>query len=478
MNTGDPWPDADTAWWRVQGIQTKLHQWATDDPDRRFDDLWNLVYDPAVLADAWHRVRSNRGARSAGVDGETAHYVSAVRGEQAFLSELRDDLKARRFQPVPVREVMIPKPGGKRRRLGIATVRDRVVQAALKTVLEPIFEADFQPCSYGFRPGRRAQDAIAEIHFFTSRSYEWIVEGDIKACFDEISHSALLSRMRHRIGDKRVLGLVKAFLKAGILGEDGELRESSSGAPQGGILSPLLSNIALSVLDEHFAAAWETMGDSHARAQRRRKGLATYRLVRYADDWVVMVAGDRADAERLREEAAAVLVPMGLRLSEEKTKIVHIDGGFDFLGMRIQRHRKRGAIKRYVYTYPTRAALASVKAKVKAMASRRTTYQSLDVLIHRLNPVLRGWTNYHRHGAASKTFSYLGAYTWQRVWIWLRTKHPKATVRDLQRRYLNRWWPEQDGAVLFNPATVAIIRYRYRGTAIAAPWATTTGTAA
>jgi RNA-directed DNA polymerase len=168
------------AWLWVQRIQTKLHQWAIDGPGRRFDDLWNLVYDPAVLVDAWERVRSNRGARSAGVDGETAHYVSAVRGEKAFLSELRDDLKARRFCPVAVREVMIPKPGGKRRRLGIATVRDRVVQAALKTVLEPIFEVDFYPCSYGFRPGRRAQDAIAEIHYFTSRSYEWVVEGDIK----------------------------------------------------------------------------------------------------------------------------------------------------------------------------------------------------------------------------------------------------------------------------------------------------------
>jgi len=191
-----------------------------------------------------------------------------------------------------------------------------------------------------------------------------------------------------------------------------------------------------------------------------------------------MVAGDRADAERLREEAAAVLLPMGLRLSEEKTKIVHIDEGLDFLGMRIQRHKKRGADKRYVYTYPTRAALASVKAKVKAAASRRSTYQSLDVLMHRLNPVLRGWTNYHRHGAASKTFGYLGAYTWRRVWLWLRTKHPKATVRDLQRRYLNRWWPEQDGVVLFNPAAVAITRYRYRGATIPTPWATTTGTAA
>jgi RNA-directed DNA polymerase len=472
VNTGGPWPDADAAWRRVLGIQTKLHRWAIDDPDRRFDDLWNLVCDPAVLVDAWRRVRGNRGARSAGVDGETAHYIAAVRGEQAFLSELRDDLKARRFYPMPVREVTIPKPGGKRR-LGVATVRDRVVQAALKAVLEPIFEADFEPCSYGFRPGRRAQDAIAEIHFYTSRSYEWIVEGDIKACFDEISHSALLTRVRARIGDKRVLGLVKAFLKSGVLGEDGELRESGTGAPQGGILSPLLSNIALSVLDEHFAGAWREMGDSHAREQRRRKGLANYRLVRYADDWVIMVAGDRADAERLREEAAAVLRPMGLRLSEEKTVIAHIDQGFDFLGVRIQRHIQRGSTRRFVYTYPARAALAAVKAKVRSV-TRKSTNQSLPVLLHRLNPVLRGWTNYHRHGASAKTFAYLSAFTWRRVWCWLCHKHPKTAMRELQRRFLRRWWPEQDEVTLFNPAAVAITRYRYRGAAIPSPWATRT----
>ncbi len=471
MNTDAPWPDADMAWLWVQKIQTKLHQWATDRPERRFDDLWNLVCEPAVLVNAWERVRSNRGARTAGVDGETAHYVSAVRGEQAFLSELRDDLKARKFSPVAVREVMIPKPGGKRRRLGIATVRDRVVQAALKTVLEPIFEADFYPCSYGFRPGRRAQDAIAEIHFFTSRSYEWVVEGDIKACFDEISHSALLARMRGRVGDKRVLGLVKAFLKSGILGEDGELRESSTGAPQGGILSPLLSNIALSVLDEHFAKAWEEMGRSHAREQRRRKGLANYRLVRYADDWVAMVAGTRADAERLKVEAAEVLLPMGLRLSEEKTVIVHIDQGFNFLGMRIQRHKQWGSNRRFVYTYPSKTALMAVKAKVRNV-TRRSTNQPLPVLLHRLNPVLRGWANYHRHGASAKTFAYLSAFTWRRVWCWLCHKHPKTGQRELQRRYLRRRWPEQDEVRLFDPATVAIVRYRYRGSAIPSPWAT------
>ena len=205
MNTGAPLPTPQAAEARVLGIQAKLHRWATDDPDRRFDDLFNLVCDPAFLLVGWRRVRGNKGARSAGVDGETAYYVETVRGEEAFLAELRASLKDRSFRPLPVRERLIPKPGSsKRRRLGIATVRDRVVQAALKLVLEPIWEADFKPCSYGFRPGRRAQDAIAEIHHLASHSYEWVLEGDITACFDEISHSALLERVRRRIGDKRV----------------------------------------------------------------------------------------------------------------------------------------------------------------------------------------------------------------------------------------------------------------------------------
>jgi len=474
VNTDVPWPNADSARQRVLKIQTKLHQWATDDPGRRFDDLWNLVYDPAVLVEAWHRVRTNRGARTAGVDGEIAYYVTTVRGEQAFLSELRDELKTRRFQPLPVRLVTIPKRGTtKRRRLGIATVRDRVVQAALKLVLEPIFEANFQPFSYGFRPERRAQDAIAEIHFYTSRSYEWIVEGDIKACFDEISHSALLQRVRARIGDKRVLALVKAFLKSGVLTEGGELQETNTGAPQGGILSPLLSNAALSILDEHFATAWRETGDTHQREQRRRKGLANYRLVRYADDWVAMVAGTRADAENLRAEAAAVLLPMGLQLSEEKTRIVHIDQGFDFLGMHIQRHKQWGSTKRFVYTYPSRAALAAVKAKVRD-ATRRSTNQTLATLLHRLNSVLRGWTNYHRHGAAAKTFAFLSAFTWRRVWCWLCRKYPKTSMGVLRRHHTRNWWPEQDGVRLFTPTTVAITRYRFRGAAIPSPWVTTT----
>jgi RNA-directed DNA polymerase len=279
---------------RVREIQAKLHCWASDDPDRRFDDLYNLVCDPAFVLVAWDRVRGNKGARSAGVDGKTAYAIEVELGSEVFCDRLREQLKTRSFIPVPVRERMIPKADGKKRRLGIATVADRVVQASLKLVLEPIFEADFLPCSYGFRPRRRAHDAIAEVHHFTTRTYEWIVEGDIKACFDEISHSALMDRVRKRVGDRRVLALVKAFLKAGILSEDGMLRDNDAGTPQGSILSPLLSNVALSVLDEHIA---RSPGGPHAtpyqRVKRRRLGLPNYRLIRYADDWVLAISGTR-----------------------------------------------------------------------------------------------------------------------------------------------------------------------------------------
>ena len=468
MNTDAPWPTPSEAAARVLRIQTKLHQWATDDPTRRFDDLDNLVADPAFLAIAWERVRGNRGGRSAGVDGRTVRAI-VERGEDAFLADLRADLKARTFRPLPVRERMIPKARGKLRALGIPTVRDRVVQAALKLVLEPIFEADFKPCSYGFRPGRRAQDAIAEIHFFTTRSYEWVLEGDIAACFDEISHSALLARVRDRIGDKRVVGLVRAFLDAGVLSEDGQPRATLTGTPQGGILSPLLANIALSVLDDRFAGAWASMmADDGARRGRRRKGLATYRLVRYADDFVVLVAGTRAQAEALRDDVAAVLASMGLRLSAEKTRVVHIDEGFDFLGFRIVRQRKRGSAKYVVYTYPSKAALGAVIGTVRALT--RVAHRSLTALLERLAPVLRGWTSYFRHGVSKATFSYLGTYAWRRVVGWLRRRHRGVDWKALRRRYLPGWRPTEGRVTLFDPAKVTVSRYRYRANRIPSPW--------
>ena len=286
MNTDAPSLSLVEAKGRVLGIQTKLHRWAAGDASRRFDDLFNLVTDPAFVLVAWERVRTNRGARTAGVDGATAYYIREVRGEDEFLAQLRADLKAGEFVALPVRERMIPKSGGKLRRLGIPTVRDRVVQAALKLVLEPIFEADFQPCSYGFRPRRRAQDAIAEIHQFHNHGYRWVLEADIEACFDSIDHTALMDRVRRRVGDKRVLALVKAFLKAGILTVDGAELGTLTGTPQGGILSPLLANIALSALDDYFAEIWQATKTSNRRQGIRKRGGATYRLVRYADDCV------------------------------------------------------------------------------------------------------------------------------------------------------------------------------------------------
>jgi RNA-directed DNA polymerase len=368
VNIGDPWPDLIEAEHRVLVMQTKLHQWAKADPGRRFDDLANLVYDPAFLAVAWARVRGNKGARTAGVDGVAPR--SIVFGAAALLDRLRDDLKAGRFAPQRVREKTIPKANGKIRSLGIPTTADRIMQASLKLVLEPIFEADFKPCSYGFRPRRRAQDAIAEIHYLASpnRNYGWVFEGDIKACFDEIDHTALMGRVRDRIGDRRILGWVKAFLRAGILTEEGLDRETTTGTPQGGILSPLLANIALSVLDEHFARKWEALGPAWTRAKYRRAGGPVMKLVRYADDFVVMVSGTRDDADALWDEVAAVLAPIGLRLSEEKTRVCHIDEGFDFLGWRIQRRTQRGRTgKTAIYTYPSKKSMASIKDKVRKL---------------------------------------------------------------------------------------------------------------
>ncbi|MEV7630740.1 group II intron reverse transcriptase/maturase [Actinoplanes sp. NPDC089786] len=475
MNTDDPELALLRAEDRVLKIQTKLHRWARDDPHRQFGDLFNLVTDPAFLLVAWDRVRGNKGARTAGVDGRTALSIVLRVGVEDFLDGLRSALKDRSFRPLPVRERMIPKPGGKLRRLGIATITDRVVQASVKLVLEPIFEADFLPCSYGFRPGRRAHDAVAEIrHLATNpRRYEWIVEGDIKACFDEIDHTALMSRMRGRIADKRVLDLVKAFLKAGILGEDRQLRETNAGTPQGSILSPLLSNVALAVLDEHIAQQPGGPNSSPGvRAGRLRRGLPNFKLVRYADDCCLMIRGSQSDAVALRDEITGVLSTMGLRLSPEKTLITHIDEGVDFLGWRIQRHRKRGTDRHFIYTYPARKSLKAVMAKVKTLCRQVEVSQPLDELIRRLNQAVRGWCAYFRSGVSSVTFAYLSQYLWQTVWRWLRRKHRRSTWKELRRQYCGGGWRPRGQRELFDPETLGTTRYRYRGSIIPSPWPT------
>ncbi|MGH3970166.1 MAG: group II intron reverse transcriptase/maturase, partial [Mycobacterium sp.] len=323
--------------------------------------------------------------------------------------------------------------------MGIPTVADRVVQAALKAVLEPIFEADFKPCSYGFRPNRRAQDAIAEIQHMTTRGYEVVLEADIAACFDEIDHTALMDRIRVRVSDKRVLALVKAFLHYGVMSQTGEREDTLTGTPQGGILSPLLANIVLSALDERFDAQWrQQMSTWHQRDRRKRRGESNWKLIRDADDFVIVVNGSRQHAEALRETVAGLLSPLGLRLSQEKTRVVGIDEGFVFLGFVIQRRRKRGTNKHYVYTVPSPKAIQSIKDRISAATYRSMLNQDLDQLLRRLNQMLVGWANYFKHGVSKKTFNAIDSHAWSRIAGWLRRKH--RIGRSGLRRFCDRGW--------------------------------------
>jgi RNA-directed DNA polymerase len=359
--------------------------------------------------------------------------------------------------------------------LGIPTIADRVVQAALKLVLEPIFEADFAPVSYGFRPLRRAHDAIADIHRLGTQEYRWVLDADIEACFDSIDHVALMDRVRRRVKDKRVLALVKAFCKAGVMTETGAREDSDTGTPQGGILSPLLANIALSVLDEHLMAPWRpdgAMGTTYRRHHRRSKGLPTWRIVRYAYDFVVLVHGQEADVETLRDDVASVLEPMGLRLSQAKTRIVHMADGFDFLGFRIQWKRKRGSNKWYVYTFIADRPIHSVKAKIRAL-THRVSQADMGTVIARINQILRGWANYFRHAVCKHTLNNLKHFAEWRVIRWLRKRH-RWTWKAFRRRFTTptgRWLPiAANGTILFNPASVTVTRYRYRGESIPNPY--------
>ena len=464
-------------WRRVSGMQAKLHRWAATDPGRRFDDLFNLVHDPATLIVAWDRVATNRGANTAGSDGWTVTRIEQTVGRSAFLDDLRAQIKGGEFRAQPVRERTIPKPGGsgKVRRLGIPTVTDRVVQAALKLVLEPIFEADFEPVSYGFRPERRAHDAIAEIHHFGTQGYRRVLDADIEACFDSIDHAALMDRVRARVKDKRVLRLVKAFLKAGILTELGDFEDTGTCTPQGGILSPLLANIALSVLDEHLHAPWKpggTMSTAYQRRRRRYEDLPNWRLVRYADDFVVLTDGTEDHLHGLREQIAQVLAPLGLRFSATKTRIVHMSEGFDFLGFHLQWKRKRRTNKWYVYTFIADRPLRSVKAKIRALTPR-TSQHDLRALLIRINQITRGWANYFKHAVAKRTSSHLQHHTWWRIVRMMRTRH-RWRWKDVRRwltDHTGRWHPiSADGIELFNPEAIPITRYRYRGNKIPNPW--------
>jgi RNA-directed DNA polymerase len=473
VNTLAPF-SVDEAEQRVLGWQTKLHRWAVQDEHKRFGDLFNLACDPATLLVSWERVKRNQGSRTPGVDGMTRRHIEQA-GVEVFLGGLRQSLRDRSFTALPVREREIPKRGaGKVRRLGIPALRDRIVQMALKMVLEPIMEADFCPTSYGFRPGRRTHDAIEELRHLINPpiAYEWVIEGDVEDCFGSIHHGLLLGELRRRVTDKRVLALVRQFLGAGVMRELGIVAATPSGTPQGAVLSPLLANVALSVLDRHFQVVWDARTKAQ-RARDRAKGHPSYRMIRFADDFVILVKGTEAHAQVIKEQTAEFMrEQMQLRLSPEKTAITHVDDGFDFLGVRIQRYPWRNRM--VAFSAPSQRAFRDIKYRIKELTGRYTTSLSLDDLLQALNPILRGWTNYHRHSACSRCFKYLDHYLWWRIIRWLRKKHPRMTWRQIRRRYWGRNWKSPGGTRPYWPGRVRVVRYRYRGTHITTPWTTKT----
>ena len=394
---------------RVRALQRVLYRCAKQDQDRRFHALYDKVSRRDVLWRAWGEVRANRGA--SGVDGVTIDDVVRA-GVGEFLDELAAKLRAGAYRSRPLRRVYIPKPGrpGQLRPLGIPCVADRVVMAAAKIVLEPIFEADFLPISYGFRPGRSAQHALETIRqTVTWRGKQSALDADIRSCFDEIDHFALVAQIERRGCDRRMLKLLRGWLRAGVF-EGGIVSAIEAGTPQGSPLSPLLANIALHVLDQAWQGGGWRLGE----------------LVKYADDLVVLCA-TRERAEQARELVAAVLDLLGLRLHPEKTRIAHLARGADgitFLGFE---HRMRESWKQpgrwYLQKWPSRRAMASIRGKIRDRTDRRYARLPLEYAVENVNRAVRGWGNYFRYGNSGRKFSQIDAYVNERLAILASAKH-------------------------------------------------------
>jgi RNA-directed DNA polymerase len=481
----------DEAW--ILSVQRKLYQWSQENPDDKWRDMWGWLTDIRTIRCAWWRVSSNRGARTAGVDGMTVGRIRAKRGEQRFLEGLQADLRSGAYQPSPSKRILIPKAGkpGQYRPLGIPTIKDRVVQGAVKLLLEPIFEAQFWHVSYGFRPGRNSHGALEYLRRAAlpqkrdqdkRRSrlpYPWVIEGDIKSCFDQISHHHLMNRLRARVGDHRVTRLVGRFLKAGVLAEDQFLR-TDNGTPQGGIISPLLSNIVLSAIEERYER-WTyhrtKIHPSHkrdgvtaarsARSADRKLGRCVFLPVRYADDFILLVSGTKEEAEAEKSALADYLrETTGLELSPEKTRITALKDGFEFLGFHF------GAYWNNCYGFGTsvkvpKAKVADLCYRIKQLTKRGTTLVSLGEKLQEINSILRGWANYYRYCAyAFDVFTRIDWYVGDRIWRWLRFKRPKASAHEIsacrrpsQYRRTRTVW--QDGSIeQFVLAWTPVCRYR------------------
>jgi group II intron reverse transcriptase/maturase len=410
--TGPNHPDRRKPVDKVRQLQRLLWVTAKQSPGRRFHALYDRIWRSDVLREAWKRVKRNKGA--AGVDAQTIADVEEL-GIDRFIEGIGAELRTGTYRPAAVQRRYIPKADGKKRPLGIPTVRDRVVQMAAKLVLEPIFEADFKPTSYGFRPKRGATMALETLRKQGARGANVVLDADIRDYFGSINHEKLLKLVAKRISDRRVLKLLRQWLEVGVM-EEGRVRNPVSGTPQGGVISPLLANIYLHVLD----AAWE------------REGAQYGTLVRYADDFVVMCKTTSA-CERAEKRVRNILAYLGLELHPEKTRRVELSWGkqgFDFLGCYL-RKRLSGPIwekeRKRVYflqRWPSQRAMKRVRQRVKQLTGRnRNGVKDVRVLIRDLNPVLRGWGNYFRTGNAAKKFNQVDTYVWKRLRSFLVKRH-------------------------------------------------------
>ena len=420
--------------------QRSLAVKATHNPTHKFDHLYRVICQEEWIRCALDAVLSHKGARTAGIDGVTKKAFASEEARATFTRELREELREQRFRPVPVRRVYIPKANGKPRPLGIATLKDRVVQMLVKMVLEPIWESDFLNCSNGFRPGRRTMDCIALLDSYINNrtKYYWVIEGDLKGAFDNVDHGVLLDLLAARIADRRLLALIARFLKAGVL-ESGRVWPTERGTSQGSVCSPLLANVYFHQMDLYW---WSHYGSLHRKVKERRRSehAGNCALIRYADDWLLLTNGGKAEAYRLRDEFQAFLAEeLKLELSVEKTHVTHVNDGFDFLGFHVRRYVSRDDRPKLLVT-PSAQAPARLKAKVKEMTARRRFRDQPLLKVSALNAVLRGWIGYYRHCNAKEAAKDLDFWVNRRLFRWLQKRH-----RLPARRTLARYKQRQEG---------------------------------